>query len=92
MKERTILLDLGLPKLDGLEVLRRLRSDERTKCLRVLILTWSDEERGSADSHSLNASSLIREPAGFAGFGEAARQVGLGWLVLNRSVSHGRRR
>jgi CheY-like chemotaxis protein len=80
-----ILLDLKLPKIDGLEVLRRLRNDERTKLLPVVVLTSSKEERDLTECYSLGANSYIRKPVNFAQFTEAIRQLGLYWLVLNES-------
>ena len=80
-----ILLDLKLPKIDGLEVLRRLRNDERTRLLPVVVLTSSKEERDLTESYSLGANSYIRKPVNFAQFTEAIRQLGLYWLVLNES-------
>ncbi len=81
---QVVLLDLKLPKVDGLDVLRRLRTDERTRCLPVVILTSSDEERDIIDSYGLGANSYIRKPVAFAQFSEAVRQLGLYWLVLNQ--------
>ena len=78
-----ILLDLNLPKIDGLEVLRRIRSDERTKLLPVVILTSSKEEQDLIGGYSLGANSYIRKPVDFGQFVESIRQLGLYWLVMN---------
>lgn len=81
---QVVLLDLKLPKVDGLEVLQRLRSDERTKRLPVVVLTSSKEEQDLIDSYSLGASSYIQKPVDYLQFVEAVRQLGLYWLVLNQ--------
>ena len=78
-----VLLDLKLPKIDGLDVLRRLRSDERTRRLPVVVLTSSNEEQDVIESYDLGANSFVRKPVDFAEFIDAARQLGLYWLVLN---------
>lgn len=79
------LLDLKLPKVDGLEVLRRVRSDPRTKLLPVVILTSSNEEQDRARGYGLGANSYVRKPVDFAQFTEAVRQLGLYWLLLNEA-------
>ncbi|MEH1969145.1 response regulator [Nostoc sp.] len=80
-----ILLDLKLPKMDGLEVLRQLRTDDRTKILPVVILTSSKEEQDLINGYSLGANSYVRKPVDFSQFSEAVRQLGLYWFVLNES-------
>jgi CheY-like chemotaxis protein len=80
---QVVLLDLKLPKLDGLGVLQRLRADERTKLLPVVILTSSNEERDRVRGYGLGANSYVRKPVDFDAFVAAAAQLGLYWLVLN---------
>src|SRR5229473_6939469 len=87
---QVVLLDLKLPKLDGLEVLRRVRADERTKLLPIVILTSSNEEMDLINGYGLGANSYVRKPVDFNQFIEAARQLGLYWLVLNEPPPPGR--
>jgi len=84
---QVVLLDLKLPKVDGLEVLRRLRSDERTKLLPVVILTSSKEERDIINGYEFGCNSYVRKPVDFVEFAESVRQLGLYWLVLNEQPS-----
>ena len=82
------LLDLKLPKVDGLEVLRRLRADERTKIAPIVILTSSNEEQDRLKGYGLGANSYVRKPVDFDQFMEAVRQLGLYWLLLNEHPVH----
>lgn len=78
-----VLLDLKMPKIDGLEVLARIRAEERTKLLPVVILTTSAEDRDRLDGYRFGANSYVRKPVDFVQFTEAVSQLGLYWLVLN---------
>ena len=79
-----ILLDLNLPKIDGLEVLRRIRADQRTRVLPVVVLTSSKEENDISTAYSLGANAYVRKPVNFSEFGEAIRAISLFWLRLNQ--------
>ncbi|WNG30931.1 response regulator [Cystobacter fuscus] len=86
-----VLLDLKLPRLDGHEVLRQIRAHPRTRFLPVVILTSSDEEKDLVESYSHGCNSYVRKPVSYNEFVEAARQLGVYWLVLNRSPPAGGR-
>ena len=80
---QVVLLDLKLPKVDGLEVLRRIRESDRTRMLPVVVLTSSDEESDIVRSYKLGVNSYIRKPVNFSDFAEATQRLGMYWLVLN---------
>ena len=85
IQPQVVLLDLHLPKLDGLEVLKHIRSDERTKLLPVVMLTSSNEERDLTGSYQLGVNSYVRKPVDVTSFFEAIRQLGMYWLLLNET-------
>ena len=85
-----VLLDLRLPKIDGLDVLRQIRGDVRTKLLPVVILTSSNEEEDVARGYALGANAYVRKPVDFVEFAQAAKTVGLFWLLLNEPPQAGR--
>lgn len=80
-----VMLDINLPKLSGIEVLKRLRSDERTRLLPIVMLTSSREERDVTQCYALGANSYVQKPVSFEAFTEAVRQLGTYWLSLNES-------
>ena len=82
---KVILLDLKLPKVDGVEVLRRLKSDPRTRTIPIVVLTASREERDRMETYELGVNSYLVKPLDFAKFVEAVRQLGLYWLLLNQA-------
>ncbi len=85
IKPTVVLLDLKLPRVDGLEVLRQLRANERTRLLPVVVLTTSSEEQDMLSSYSLGCNSYIRKPVDFIQFSEAIRQLGMYWLLINEA-------
>jgi two-component system response regulator len=83
-----VILDLKLPKIDGLEVLRRIRGDEKTALLSVVILTSSAEEKDIIQGYRLGANAYVQKPIDFNEFAEAIKQLGLFWLILNKPLPH----
>lgn len=84
---KVVLLDLRLPKVDGLEVLRKIKTDERTKRIPIVVLTSSKEDRDVAEAYKLGANSFISKPIEFESFVDTVGQLGLYWLVVNRPPS-----
>ncbi len=82
---QVILLDLNLPKMGGLEVLKQVRADERTSLLPIVVLTTSNEDRDRVESYRLGTNSYVQKPVDFDQFSQAIRQLGLYWLLLNKS-------
>jgi CheY-like chemotaxis protein len=82
---QVILLDLKMPRMDGLDVLRSIRADERTRLLPVVVMTTSNEDKDRVESYKLGANSYVRKPMDFNQFAEAVRRLGLYWLVLNQA-------
>lgn len=80
-----VLLDLKLPKVSGLEVLQKIRSDDRTRTMPIVVLTSSDEERDIVESYNFGANSYVRKPVDFDEFMDAVKQLGLYWLSMNRT-------
>ncbi len=83
VRPQVVLLDLKMPRMDGLEFLRRIRADGRTRTLPVVVLTTSSEDRDKIESYKLGANSYVRKPVDFNQFADAVHQLGLYWLVLN---------
>lgn len=83
---QVILLDLNMPRMDGLEFLRRIRADEKTRLLPVVVLTTSNDDRDKIESYKLGANSYVRKPVDFNQFVEAVQQLGLYWMVLNKTA------
>ena len=82
---KLVLLDLKLPKIDGLEVLKAIRADERTKAVPVVILTSSKEQKDVINGYNLGVSAYVQKPVDFAQFSEAVRKIGMFWMLLNEA-------
>jgi two-component system response regulator len=85
VRPQVVLLDLNMPRVNGLEVLQKIRADERTRLLPVVVLTTSSEDRDRIESYGLGANSFVRKPVDFNEFAEAVKQLGLYWLLLNEA-------
>ncbi len=83
---QVVLLDLNLPRLGGLEVIRRVRADDRTRLLAIVVLTSSKEDEDIVRSYSLGANSFVRKPVEFDDFAQAVKTLGLFWLIINESA------
>jgi len=83
-KPKMILLDIQMPKVDGLQVLKRIRSDERTRDIPVIVLTTSKEQQDIIDAYQLKVNAYILKPVDFAGFTEAMKAMGMFWILLNQ--------
>ncbi len=88
---QVVLLDLGLPKVDGLEVLGRIRADERTRLLPVVILTSSEDQEDVVNGYGLGANSFVRKPVEMGRFCEAVVELGMYWIILNETPEQGKR-
>ncbi len=86
---KLVLLDLKLPKIDGLEVLRAMRADERTKAIPVVILTSSKEQKDLIKGYNLGVNAFVQKPVDFEQFGEAIRQIGMFWMLINQAPPPG---
>lgn len=89
IEPQLVLLDLKLPKMDGLQVLQSMRADDRTRRLPVVVFTSSSEQEDMVKSYDLGANSYVRKPVDFEQFSEATRQLGMYWLILNESAQKG---
>jgi two-component system, response regulator len=86
---KLVMLDLQVPKVDGMEVLRAIRADERTKAIRVVVLTSSKQQNDLITGYNLGVSAYVQKPVDFEGFSEAVRQIGMFWLLINQALPPG---